>query len=52
MKIQVNGINLFFDAEGASLRARGNAMREVPTMILLHGGPGADHSIYKPDFTG
>ena len=51
MKIQVNGINLFFDAEGASLRATGSAMREVPTLILLHGGPGADHSIYKPDFT-
>ena len=51
MKLQVNGINLFFDAEGASLRANGNTMREVPTVILLHGGPGADHSIYKPDFT-
>ena len=25
-------------------------MREVPTLLLLHGGPGADHSIYKPDF--
>ena len=51
MKIQVNGINLFFDTEGVSLRASGNVMREVPTVILLHGGPGADHSIYKPDFT-
>ena len=51
MKIQVNGINLFFDTEGASLRASGDTIREVPTVILLHGGPGADHSIYKPDFT-
>ena len=51
MKIQVNGINLFFDTEGASLRASGNAMREVPTVVLLHGGPGAVHSVYKPDFT-
>ena len=51
MKIQLNGINLFFDVEGASLRANGDAMREDPTVILLHGGPGADHSIYKPDFT-
>ncbi|TAG00994.1 MAG: alpha/beta hydrolase [Betaproteobacteria bacterium] len=51
MKIQVHGINLFFDTEGASLRASGSAMREVPTVILLHGGPGADHSIYKPDFS-
>ena len=51
MKIQLNGINLFFDVEGASLRANGDAMREDPTVILLHGGPGADHSIYKPYFT-
>jgi pimeloyl-ACP methyl ester carboxylesterase len=51
MKIPVKGINLFFDTEGASLRTTGNTIREVPTVILLHGGPGADHPIYKPDFT-
>ena len=51
MKIQVNGINLYFDVQGASLRANGDTMRELPTVILLHGGPGADHSGYKPDFT-
>ena len=51
MKIHVNKVNLFFDTEGSSLRASGNVMREVPTVILLHGGPGADHSGYKPDFT-
>ena len=26
-------------------------MREVPTVILLHGGPGFDHSNFKPDFS-
>jgi pimeloyl-ACP methyl ester carboxylesterase len=51
MKIQVNGINLFFDVEGPALRVSGNAMREAPTVVLLHGGPGADHSGYKPDFS-
>ena len=51
MELLVNGVNLFFDVEGSSLRVQGEAMREVPTVILLHGGPGADHSIYKPDFT-
>jgi proline iminopeptidase len=25
-------------------------MREKPTLVLLHGGPGLDHSIYKPSF--
>ena len=26
-------------------------MREVPTVVLLHGGPGFDHSNFKPDFS-
>ena len=26
-------------------------MREKPTLVLLHGGPGFDHSIYKPAFS-
>lgn len=34
MKLLVNGVNLFFDVEGSSLRVQGEAMREVPTVIL------------------
>jgi proline iminopeptidase len=26
-------------------------MREVPTLLLLHGGPGGDHSVYRPAFS-
>jgi hypothetical protein len=26
-------------------------MREKPTLLLLHGGPGFDHSIYKPVYS-
>jgi proline iminopeptidase len=51
MRIEVNGVRLFFDVEGAKLVPDGPAMREKPTLILLHGGPGADHSIYKPDYS-
>ena len=51
MKILINGVRLYFDVEGAALRVNGPRMQELPTVILLHGGPGADHSIYKPDFT-
>ena len=51
MKILVNNVNLYFDVEGSALRANGSRMQEMPTVILLHGGPGADHSIYKPDFS-
>ena len=47
----VNGVRLFFDVEGASLVPDGPALREKPTLVLLHGGPGLDHSIYKPLFS-
>ena len=50
MHVHVNGINLFFDVEGAKLRPDGPRMREVPTLVLLHGGPGFDHSLFKPAF--
>jgi proline iminopeptidase len=47
MKIGVNGIELFFDVEGPWLVPEGPWMRERPTVILLHTGPGFDHSLYK-----
>jgi proline iminopeptidase len=50
MNILVNGVRLFFDVEGAGLVPDGATMREKPTLVLLHGGPGFDHSIYKPRF--
>ncbi len=48
MYISVNGLRLFFDVEGAKLVPDGAVMRERPTVVLLHGGPGADHSHYRP----
>ncbi len=51
MFVQVNGARLFFDVEGAGLVPDGPRMREKPTLLLLHGGPGFDHSIYKPAFS-
>ena len=51
MHILINGVRLYFDVEGLGLRAEGAAMREAPTLLMLHGGPGADHSIYKPAFS-
>jgi len=49
--VLVNGVRLFFDVEGASLVPEGRTLREKPTLVLLHGGPGFDHSIYKPRFS-
>jgi pimeloyl-ACP methyl ester carboxylesterase len=48
MRIQIGESKFFFDIEGAKLRPEGPIMREVPTLILLHGGPGFDHSSLKP----
>lgn len=50
MKIEINGIRLFFDVDGEKLEASKDVMREKPTLILLHGGPGLDHSLFKPAF--
>ena len=51
MHVRVNGVRLFFDVEGSGLVPDGPAMREKPTLLLLHGGPGADHSIYRPAYS-
>lgn len=51
MRIEVNGVRIFFDVEGAKLVPDGSRMREKPTLILLHGGPGMDHSSFKPAFS-
>ena len=50
MHLQVGDVRLFFDVDGAKLVPDGPAMRERPTLLLLHGGPGFDHSSYKPAF--
>ena len=50
MHVMVNGVRLFFDVIGEKLVPDGNVMRERPTVLLLHGGPGFDHSMFKPSF--
>ena len=45
------GVQLFVDIEGPGLVPDGALMREKPTLILLHGGPGYDHSGFKPIFS-
>jgi proline iminopeptidase len=51
MHVMVNGVRLYVDVEGAGLVPDGPRMRAKPTLILVHGGPGADHSLYKPAFS-
>lgn len=52
MRVQVNGTRLWFDVEGTVLAPAGTDMRERPTVVLIHGGPGSyDHSYFKPEFS-
>ncbi|HZR84744.1 MAG TPA: alpha/beta hydrolase [Candidatus Binatia bacterium] len=50
MRAAVDGRRLFFDVDGAKLVPDGPSMREKPTLLVLHGGPGFDHSMMKPWF--
>jgi proline iminopeptidase len=51
MHVEVNGTRLWFDVDGPALVPDGSVMRERPTVVLLHGGPGGyDHTYFKPDF--
>ncbi len=51
MFVNINGTRLYFDVEGAGLVPDGPRMRAKPTLLLLHGGPGFDHSMYRPAFS-
>ena len=52
MRIQVGDTRIFVEVIGRKLVPDGPTMRERPTMLLLHGGPGFDHStladIFEP----
>ena len=50
MRINVNGAPIFFDVVGSKLAVDGGQMVERPTLIVLHGGPGFDHSLMRPYF--
>lgn len=44
-------VRLFVDIEGPGWVPDGPRLREKPTLVLLHGGPGYDHSGFKPVFS-
>ena len=52
MRIEIEpGVRLFVDVEGPAFVPEGPRLREKPTLILMHGGPGYDHSSFKPLFS-
>ncbi len=52
MHIEIEpGVRLFVDIEGSGLVPDGPRLREQPTLLLIHGGPGFDHSGFRPFFS-
>jgi proline iminopeptidase len=48
MRVRVGDVRLHFEVLGERLVPEGPMLRERPTMILLHGGPGFDHNSLRP----
>lgn len=51
MKAEINGVELFFDVEGAALVPNEDGMDERLACFVLHGGPALDHTYFKPWLT-
>jgi pimeloyl-ACP methyl ester carboxylesterase len=47
MLVSVGDVRLFVDIDGAKLVPDGMSMRERPTIVMVHGGPGFDHTPFK-----
>lgn len=48
MRAKIRDTEIYFDVEGAGLVPDGARMKEKPVAFLVHGGPGADHTSFKP----
>ncbi len=51
MRAKIRDTEIYFDVEGMGLVPDGNRMREKPVAFIIHGGPGGDHSGFKPSLT-
>ncbi|AFY92285.1 alpha/beta fold hydrolase [Chamaesiphon minutus] len=51
MRARIRDTEIYFDIEGLGLVKQGARLRSQPAVFLIHGGPGADHTSYKPSFS-
>lgn len=51
MFASVNGTRIYFDIEGSGYVPVGDKMVTKPVLFAVHGGPGSDHSDFKPWLT-
>src|SRR5258706_1329658 len=50
MHVDLGSARIFFDIAGPELAIDGERMAKRPTLIVMHGGPGFDHSTLRPYF--
>jgi len=50
MRASIHDTEIFFDVDGPALVPDGPRMRERPVAFAIHGGPGGDHSGFKPGY--
>ncbi len=48
MRARIRDTEIYFDVEGMGLVPDGRRMREQPVAFVIHGGPGGEHSGFKP----
>ena len=48
MYAHVNGVDLFFDVLGSGWQVTDTELVEKPVVFVHHGGPGNDHSYFRP----
>ena len=51
MRARIRGTEIYFDVEGMGLVPEGARMVERPVAFVIHGGPGGDHTGFKPVLT-
>jgi len=48
--VDVGTARIYFDTVGSQLALAPESVSERPTLIVLHGGPGFDHTTLRPYF--
>ncbi|MEJ6486052.1 alpha/beta fold hydrolase [Nostoc punctiforme UO1] len=51
MRAKIRDTEIFFDVEGSALVVDGASICSKPVAFLIHGGPGAYHTSFKPTFS-
>ncbi|MBC5794679.1 alpha/beta fold hydrolase [Sphaerospermopsis sp. LEGE 00249] len=51
MKAKIRDTEIYFDIDGCGLAVEEQGIRKKPVAFIIHGGPGVDHTSYKPCFS-